>query len=172
MKFAGNNCEFGERAMQQSEQDIAVESFAGLRCTRIFCKPFRVILILGLSSLLSAWTCTAVVNLRPCPGATPYPQIGALSPNPISADAVSVELIVEGNGFIPQSGILWNQNPLPTTFIDSRHLETTVTQSTFESYGGSAGTDVSITVTSPASTYGEAGCPDAGNSSTLLLKIN
>jgi len=33
-------------------------------------------------------------------------------------------------------GVLWNRNLLPTTFIDSCRLQTTVTQETFEPYGG------------------------------------
>lgn len=111
------------------------------------------------------------MNLDKCRGAVPYPQIGALSPNPISADTVSVVLTVDGTGFGPQSEILWNQNPLPTTFIDSRHLETTVTQETFNTYGGSAGKNVEITVTSPGSTY-VVGCSNGGNSSTLLLEVD
>lgn len=143
-----------------------------MRCrTDIFCKPYRIALVLALASIFSAWTCSAVVNLRPCPDAVPYPQIGALSPNPISADTVSVMLTVDGSGFVPQSEILWDQNPLPTTFIDSRHLQTTVTQETFDTYGGSAGTNVSITVTSPGSAY-EVGCSNGGNSSTLLLEVD
>lgn len=137
----------------------------------ILCKPYRIALVLALACLSSAWTCSAVANFRPCPDAVPYPQIGALSPSPISADTVSVVLTVEGSGFVPQSEILWNQYPLPTIFIDSRHLQTTVTQETFESYGGSDGDDISITVTSPGSTYGAA-CSNGGNSSTLLLKID
>ena len=80
-------------------------------------------------------------------------------------------LTVDGSGFVPQSEILWDQNPLPTTFIDSRHLQTTVTQETFDTYGGSAGTNVSITVTSPGSAY-EVGCSNGGNSSTLLLEVD
>lgn len=111
----------------------------------LLCKPCRIALILALASLCSAWMCTAVVNLDNCRGAVPYPQIGALSPNPISADTLSVVLTVEGSGFVAQSEILWNQNPLPTTFIDSRHLQTTITQ---ETLGGSAGKNVWITVTS------------------------
>ena len=43
----------------------------------VFCKPYRIALILALAALLSAWTCTAVVNLNGCPDAFPYPQIGA-----------------------------------------------------------------------------------------------
>jgi len=82
-------------------------------------KPHRILFVLVLVSLCSAWTCTAVVNLDNCRAATPYPQIGALSPNPISADTVSALLTVEGTGFVPQSEILWDKNPLPTAFVDS-----------------------------------------------------
>jgi hypothetical protein len=137
----------------------------------IFRTPYRIALVLALVSLCSAWTCSAIVNLRPCPDSVPYPQIGALSPNPISADTVSVVMTVEGSGFIPQSEILWNQNPLPTTFIDSRHLQTTITQETFDTYGGEAGKNVLITVTSPGSSY-VAGCTNGGNSSTFILEID
>jgi len=134
-------------------------------------KAYRMALVLALASLLSAWTCSAVVNLDNCRGAVPYPQIGALSPNPVSADTLSAVMTVEGSGFVPQSEILWNKNPLPTTFIDSRHLQTTITQETFDSYGGSAAKNVWITVTSPGSTY-VLGCANGGNSSSLLLEID
>jgi hypothetical protein len=67
------------------------------RAKNVLCKPYRIGLVLGLAALLSAWTCTAVVNLNGCPDAFPHPQIGALSPNPISADTVSVVLSVEGS---------------------------------------------------------------------------
>ena len=138
---------------------------------RLFCKPYRIALVLALAALLSAWTCSAVVNLDNCRDAVPYPVIGALSPNPIPSDMVSGVLSVEGTGFVPESEILWNKNPLSTTFIDSRHLQAAVTQETFESYGGSAGKNVLITVTSPGSTY-VVGCANGGNSSTLLLEVD
>jgi len=137
------------------------------RAKNVLCKPYRIGLVLGLAALLSAWTCTAVVNLNGCPDAFPHPQIGALSPNPISGDTVSVVLSVEGSGFVPQSEIQWNKNPLPTTFIDSRHLQSTVTQQTFDSFGGSAGNSVMISVLSPG-TNSVVGCPNKGNSSRLL----
>jgi hypothetical protein len=137
----------------------------------VLCKPYRIALVLALVALLSAWTCTAIVNLNGCPDAFPHPQIGALSPNPISADIVSVVLNVEGTGFAPQSEIQWNKNPLPTTFVDSRHLQTTVTQETFDTYGGFAGENVSITVTSPG-TNSVVGCPNGGNSSTTILEVD
>src|SRR5271166_4740292 len=141
------------------------------RAMNVLCKPYRIALVLALVALLSAWTCTAIVNLNGCPDAFPHPQIGALSPNPISADIVSVVLSVEGTGFVPQSEIQWNKNPLPTTFIDSGHLQTTVTQQTFDSFGGLAGNSVLISVVSPG-TNSVVGCPNGGNSSTLILEIN
>jgi hypothetical protein len=61
--------------------------------------------------------------------------------------------------------------PKSVAFIDSRHLQTTITQETFESYGGSAGKNVSNTVTSPGTTS-VVGCPNGGNSSTPILDIN
>lgn len=141
------------------------------RAMNVLCKPYRIALVLALVALLSAWTCTAIVNLNGCPDAFPHPQIGALSPNPISADIVSVVLSVEGTGFVPQSEIQWNKNTLPTTFVDSRHLQATVTQETFDTYGGSAGVNVSITVTSPG-TNSVVGCPNGGNSSTTILEVD
>ena len=67
--------------------------------------------------------------------------------------------------------VLWNRNLLPTTFIDSCRLQTTVTRETFESYGSSAGKMYRFTVTSPGSTYAVR-CANGGNSSTLLLEID
>lgn len=139
-------------------------------CRAFWCKPCRVGLVLALASLCSAWTCSAVVNFRSCPEAIPYPQIGALSPNPISADIVSLVLTVDGSGFVAQSQILWNQYPLPTIFLDSRHLQTTITPETFEAYGGSAGRNVEITVTSPGPAY-EVARSNGGNSSSALLQV-
>lgn len=143
---------------------------SGRRHMGSLCKPYRIALILALAALSSAWTCTAIVNLNSCQTATPLPTIATVSPNPISASTYSEVLIVEGSNFLPQSQILWNQYPLPTTFIDSGHLKTTITQETFSSYGGSAGKNVLITVASPGNTS-VVGCPAGGNSSTLLVEI-
>jgi hypothetical protein len=138
-------------------------------------KPFpsvRIAFIAVLTLLLSGWTtCTAIVSFNSCPGAVPQPQITSLSPDTIPGNAASVQLIVNGNGFVPQSQILWNGSALQTTFTDSRHLHATTTQQTFDSFGGSAGSMVQISVRSQGSTP-VLGCPNGGNSSTLLLMIN
>ena len=124
-----------------------------------------IALIAALTLLLSGWTCSAM--FISCQGVVAQPEITSLSPDTVSSDAESVLLTVDGSGFTPQSQIMWNGSALPTTFTDSRHVETTITQRTFESFGGSAGSSVQISVRSQGS-----GCPPGGNSATLLLVIN
>ena len=132
------------------------------------CKPspsIRIALIAALALLSSGWTCS--IQFNSCQGAALQPQIISLSPSSVPRDANSVPLIVEGSGFTPQSQILWNGSTLDTTFMDSHHLETTVTQPTFESFGGSSGSSVQISVGSRSS-----GCSISGNSATLALVID
>ena len=50
-------------------------------------------------------------------------------------------------------------------------LQTTITQQTFDSFGGSAGSPVQISVRSQES-VDNLGCPNTGNSAALLLVIN
>ena len=139
------------------------------------CKPFpsvRIAFVAVLTLLLSGWTtCTAIVNFSSCPGTVPQPQIASLLPDTIPGDTESVLLIVSGSGFVPQSQIMWNGSALQTTFTDSRHLQATVTQETFDSFGGSAGSSVQISVRSQGSAS-VLGCPNGGNSATLVLVIN
>jgi hypothetical protein len=117
--------------------------------------------------MLSGWTCDAL--FLSCQGVD-QSQVSSLSPDTIPSDAESV-LTVDGSGFTAQSQILWNGSPLPTTFMDPHHLQTTVTQQTFDSFGGSAGKNVQISVRSQASSK-DLGCPIGGNSATLILVIN
>jgi hypothetical protein len=144
-------------------------------CLVNLCKPFhsiRVAFVGILILLLSGWTtCTAIVNFSSCPGTVPQPQITSLSPDLFPGDAQSVLLIVNGTGFVPQSQIMWNGSALQTTFTDSRHLQATITQQTFASFGGSAGSSVQISVRSQGSAP-VLGCPNGGNSATLALLIN
>jgi hypothetical protein len=98
-------------------------------------------------------------------------QVISLTPDTIPSDAESVLLTVDGKGFTPQSQIMWSGNALQTTFIDSHHLQTTVTQQTFDAFSGSVGNNVQISVRSQASPDA-LGCPIGGNSATLVLVIN
>ena len=127
----------------------------------------RIGLVVILAFALSGWTCTAVS----CFGVSSAPQIASLSPIAIPANAQSVPLIVIGDNFVPQSHITWNGNTLHTIFMDSQHLQATITPQTFQQFGGSQGTNVLIAVNSPVSTQ-VPGCPIAGGSATLVLVIN
>jgi len=139
------------------------------------CKPFpplRIACIATLTLLLCGWsTCTAVVDFNNCQGSMPQPQITSLSPGAVPGDSTSVLLIVNGSDFVAQSQIMWNGSALPTTFIDSSHLQTTITQQTFNAFGGAAGSSVQISVRSLGS-GGISGCPNGGNSAALELVIN
>ena len=132
----------------------------------------RIAFMAALTFLLSGWTtCNALFVFNSCQGSSPQPQVTSLSPGAIPGDAESVLLVVNGSGFVPQSQIMWNGGALQTTFLDSRHIQTTITQQTFDSFGGSAGSTVQISVRSLGSAA-VVGCPIAGNSATLVLVIN
>lgn len=137
------------------------------------CKPlflFRLALIAGLTVLSSSWTtCSALFVFNSCSGSVPQPQITSLSPDTIPADAESV-LIVNGSGFVSQSQIMWNGRPLQTAFVNSGHLQTTITPQTFDSLG-TLGNTAQISVRSQGSGP-VVGCPNGGSSTILILVIN
>jgi hypothetical protein len=126
---------------------------------------------IALTFLFSGWTsCNGVFVFNSCQDTVPQPQIVSLSPGTIPGDAESVLLVVSGSGFVPGSQIMWNGSALQTTFMDSRHLQTMITQQTFDSFGGSSGSTVRISVKSHS--VAELGCPIGGSSATLVLVIN
>lgn len=136
------------------------------RCLANSCGPvpwLRVTLVLILTFALSGWTCSAVS----CFGVTTTPRIASLSPTSLSAAATPIPLVVTGDNFIPESQIMWNGHPLATTFMDSQHLQASITLQTFQQFGGSQGDNVRIAVNSPA-----ARCPVSGSSGALVLVIN
>jgi len=125
------------------------------------CKPFlSIALIAALAALLSGWTCSGM--FVSCQGVS-QAHITSILPGKIPSDANSVPLTVAGGGFTPQSQIMWNGSTLETTFLDSHHLQTTITRDTFESFGG--GNTVRISVSQGS------GCPIGGNAA-LDLVIN
>ena len=130
----------------------------------------RVALLAVTTFALSGWTCSAIIGFNSCLGIPATPQIISLSPNAISGNASSISLIVVGTNFVPQSQILWNGHMLSTTFIDSSHLEATITQQTFVQFGGLSGGNVLISVNSVVATS-VVGCPLPGSSATLVLVV-
>jgi hypothetical protein len=109
-----------------------------------------------------------MVDFNSCQS-TAIAQLTSLTPGAIPGNSESVLLTLNGSGFTPQSRILWDGSALPSVFMDSGHLQTTITQQTFASFGGSSGSSVQISV----KTLGSAtGCPIGGNSATLELVIN
>jgi len=130
----------------------------------------RIGFVAALALTLSGWTRTAIIGFNSCLGVPATPQITLLSPSAVSVTTDSV-LTVRGSGFVPQSQVLWNGNALLTKFVDSQHLQTTLTQQTFDLFGGSPGGTALISVNSPVSAA-IVGCPTGGSSATLVLVIN
>ncbi len=123
------------------------------------CKPFSLIaLIAALAALLSGWTCSGM--FVSCQGVS-QAQITSLSPGHIPRDVNSVPLTVAGDGFTPQSQIMWNGSSLETTFVDSQHLQTTITRETVDSFGGGSRVRISVSQGS--------GCPINGNAALALV---
>ena len=125
-------------------------------------KPFSLISLIGaLTWLLSSWTCSGM--FVSCQGIS-QAQITSLSPGTIPRDVNSVPLTVAGSGLTPQSQIMWNGSTLETAFLDSHHLQTTITRETLESFGDGRSVPISVSQGS--------GCPMNGNSAALDLVIN
>jgi len=139
------------------------------------CKPFplaRIALLALLTLLLSGWTnCTAIISLGTCSTTVPQPVVISLSPDTVPDDGESVPLTVDGSDFVSESEIMWNGNALQTKFMDSSHLQATITPQIFDSFGGSAGNSVQISVMSQASAV-VLGCPAGLSSATLVLLVN
>ena len=132
----------------------------------------RIALVTVLTLLFCGWSnCSGIVAFNSCLITVSQPVIVFLSPDTIPADTESDPLIVDGSDFVPLSQIMWNGNALQTTFIDSRHLQSTITKQTFESFGGSVGSTVQISVRSQEPTV-VVGCPNGLSSGTLVLFIN
>jgi len=108
----------------------------------------RLALLAALTVLLSGWTCNAFFSWGDCKNEVAQAQLSSLLPDTISAEASSLLLTVEGSGFTPESKLLWNGSLLETTFLDAHHLQTTITPETLDSFGGSAGSTVLISVRS------------------------
>lgn len=130
----------------------------------------RIVFLVILTLLFAAWgTCNATIDFNSCQSVPPMAQLTSLSPGAIAGNSDSALLTANGSGFTSQSQILWNGSALPTVFVDPLHLQTTITQQTFASFGGSSGSSVQISV----KTLGSAtGCPPGGNTATLELVIN
>lgn len=130
---------------------------------------FRIALLIFLTLLVSAWgTCNAMVSFNSCEAFGPMAQLTSLSLQAIAGDSESSLLSVDGMGFTAQSQILWNGNALSTSFIDSQHLQTTITPQILASFRGSPGRTVQVSVGTRGS---GVGCPVNANSAALNLVI-
>ena len=74
------------------------------------------------------------------------PQVTQLEPSVIQAGSGSFILLVDGDGFTTGSSVLWNGQPLPTTFLSSGQLTASVSGSQI---GGLGWASVSVSTPTP-----------------------
>lgn len=138
-------------------------------------KPLLSVRIAGvavLTLLVSGWTtCSGLLVLNGCESSISQPRISSLSPATIPENSESV-LTVNGSNFVPQSQIMWNGTALPTTFVNSRRLQATITPESLTSVSDASGMNAEISVRSPGAAAAVAGCQNGGSSATLVLIIN
>jgi len=138
---------------------------------RRYLASFRIASIALVTLVLSGWTtCSGMFVFDSCHSPVPMPQIISIAPGSMPDNFDSIVLTVTGADFVSQSQILWNGNALVTTFNDAQHLTTTITPQILESFGGSPGNSVSISVRSQGPNR-DFGCANGGTSGTLVLII-
>ena len=105
---------------------------------------------------------SAVTVVNPAPGggtstavnfviSNPVPVISSLNPSSSQAGSAAFSLTVNGNNFISNSEVRWNNSPRPTTFISSSQLTAAITTSDISTAGTAA-----ITVVNPTPGGGSA----------------
>jgi hypothetical protein len=81
----------------------------------------------------------------------PAPVISSLSPSTATVGGAAFTLTVNGNNFISNSEVRWNNSPRPTTFISSSQLTAAITASDISTAGTAA-----VTVVNPTPGGGSA----------------
>jgi RHS repeat-associated protein len=88
----------------------------------------------------------------------PLPVLTLINPNTIKAGSPGFNLSLNGSGFVPGSSVLFNNHPLPASFIDSTHLEAQVPATAIAQAGS-----FSVTVQNPS--------PGGGTSQSLTFIV-
>jgi trimeric autotransporter adhesin len=79
----------------------------------------------------------------------PVPVLNAIAPNGAQVGATDTTVTVTGANFSPDSTVLWNGTPLPTSFVNTGELTATISASQLSTFGWAP-----ITVSSPAAGAG------------------
>jgi hypothetical protein len=140
-----------------------------------FLFPAHLASVTILSLLLADWNCSGFISFNSCQNMG-QAQVTVLSPNEVSRDTEPFVLTVEGDGFTPESEILWGGTALETRFVDGQHLQSTITQETLDSAdgasvgssGGSVESSVRISVRSPVPA-GNGSCPKGNTTGRFLV---
>ncbi len=136
---------------------------ADLRISALFA---ATLLVTGfcLSACDSVWVSVCTLS-------TPVPELNTVSPTTIDTHALPVTMTVTGSDFQTWSQIHWGSTTLPTTYVDSQHLSSVITQDTLASVNINSGTGT-ISVFTEGQGSAVKNCANGGSSSTITIIIN
>jgi 6-phosphogluconolactonase (cycloisomerase 2 family) len=119
----------------------------------------RMLVILGIVSLLFAAGCGGGFNNQPPPsGSNLTPTISAISPDNATVGGQAFTLAANGSNFVSSSVVRWNGSDRPTAFVSSREIHAQISASDIAATGSAA-----VTVINPA--------PGGGTSNVVNFSI-
>ena len=134
----------------------SVVNFNGTALTTTYVSGSQLTAIIPASSLTTAGSFTITVSDKGKTSnsitlivSSSAPTIASLSPGSTIAGSSGFILTVTGTGFNASSVIKWNGNTLPTTYLDSTQLNTSISSSLVASAAS-----IPVTVTTPGTTGG------------------
>ena len=118
----------------------------------------RILVLLSLPSLMFSAGCGSSgsgsnsSSPPPPPVSNPVPSIVSLTPSQTNAGGAAFTLTVNGQNFVSGASILWNYDPITTTYVDGSQLQAQITAADV----ASAGT-ATVSVVNPAPGGGNSG---------------
>jgi IPT/TIG domain-containing protein len=133
---------------------------------------FLVALAICASLLLAGCDSVFFIGGATCFGVTPTPELASVSPSTIDTHSLPATLIVTGRDFQVSSSVRMNNTPLPTTYVDSQHLQAVLTaETTVGKTVDQSAAEISVfTAEQPDGKI--FGCPNGGSSATIVVIIN
>jgi IPT/TIG domain len=109
-----------------------------------------------------------------CSGGNPVPSLGSISPSTIDSTVVPVTITLKGSHFLSGSDVYINGQSVTSTYVSPSQLTVVVDGSLIYRTGITAGSRVPVYVNNrPSGTFGGVvGCPDGGQSGTVMLTVN
>jgi hypothetical protein len=136
----------------------------------------RVLAVLAVGAVLC--TIPGCGGLGHCEGGLPSPSLSSIAPSTINSTLLPATITVKGDGFQRSSKVWVNGVVVGSAYVSSNQLTATIAGDTIYSAGIFPGARVPVHVSTPPQSMansiasGITGCPDGGDSGTVMLTVN